>query len=385
MPVSFAFHDKKNAIVVPSWPTSQCFCSRKPSPAVTPAVRRDWSREGAALLQLPKQGAEIVGTHISSLLSQFGLFNVDEAATSAKYLTEHATLVTMPLSIVVFGATGDLARKKLFPALYQLCVLGLLPRDLRIVAVSRKESDREEFLDKQCVNVREDARMSKDDFCARITLHAGGYDTPDAFASLAKLLQAHESAEHGALGEGLHGGNRLFILAVPPTCFGSICSLVDTYCRAPADSGGFTRVMVEKPFGRDSPSFAALHALTSRHFSAEEIYRLDHYLGKEVILNIPSLRWANQLFEPTWNASHIECVQITFKEDLGTGGRGGFFDREGIIRDVMQNHLLQVMALVAMEQPLAFTAEHIMAEKLKVLQACEPITKEDIVVGQYVR
>ena len=373
MPVSFSFHDKKNALV-PAWPASQCFCSRKPPP-VTP-VRRDWSREGAALMQLPKQGAQIVGDTIVGLLNNFGIFGSGDAAAAAgpSALTDHATLVTMPLSVVIFGATGDLARKKLFPALYQLCVLGLLPRDLSIIAMSRKEIEREAFLERQCVNVSEDARMSKDDFCDRITLHAGGYDAPDAFHQLGRLLTAHESTEHQLLGDGLSGGNRLFVLAVPPACFGSICELVSTYCRPPPGSDGFTRVMVEKPFGRDSQSFAALHTLTSRHLSPDEIYRLDHYLGKEVILNIPSLRWANQLFEPTWNAAHIESVQITFKEDLGTGGRGGYFDREGIVRDVVQNHLMQAFMWLAMEPPKSMRAADITQAKLALLRCIAPIS-----------
>lgn len=293
-------------------------------------------------------------------------------------LTGHETLVTQPLSVVVFGATGDLARKKLFPALYQLCVLGRFPRDLKIVACGRQLVDRDAFLSRQLVNVREDARFSLADFSACIQLHAGGYDALEAYVKLNEHLRRYERTQHEAIGSGQSGGNRLFVLAVPSTCFGPICEHIATYARAAeADSesgagGGFTRVLVEKPFGHDAASFASLHQLTSRLYRPHELYRLDHYLGKEVLLNLPSVRWANQLFEPTWNAKHIESVQFTFKEDLGTGGRGGYFERVGIVREVMLTHLLQAFLWVAMEPPKSMSAADLAAAKVALLQCVPP-------------
>ena len=185
----------------------------------------------------------------------------------------------------------------------------------------------------------------------------------------------------------------MYYMAVPPFLYASICGCLRAYTgpagmagRAVDASGVRTveRFVLEKPFGRDAESCAQLTRELSM-LREDETYRIDHYLGKELVMNLLVLRFANVAFSSIWNRQQIKSVQVIFKEDFGTEGRGGYFDQYGIIRDVMQNHLLQVMALVAMEQPLAFTAEHIMAEKLKVLQACEPITKEDIVVGQYVR
>lgn len=345
------------------------------------------------MLALPRQSFEAAGSHLASVLGDLGLMNVEyrSATSRAAPLTDHATLLTTPLSVVIFGATGDLVRKKIFPALYQLCVLGLLPRDLNIVAWSRKAVDREAFLARQCVNIKLDERLSKDDFTSCISFQVGGYDAPDAYAALEKQISAHEAQQHAILDSGQFGGNRLFFLAVPPVCFGPICELVDTYARAPEPTddgggGGFTRVLIEKPFGRDAATFMDLHALTTAHLRDHEIFRLDHYLGKEVILNIPSLRWANQLFEPTWNAQHIESVQLTFKEDLGTGGRGGFFDREGIIRDVVQNHLMQAFMFLAMEPPKTMSPHDVTRAKVDLLRRIAPLScdAEECFLAQYV-
>jgi glucose-6-phosphate 1-dehydrogenase len=292
-------------------------------------------------------------------------------------LTDRATLHSMPLSIVIFGATGDLARKKLFPALYQLCALGHLPTEkLLIVAYGRSAVDLAAFVEKQCCNVREQAaRLGRAAFEARIDYHAGGYDEAESYERLDATLRAHE---------GGAPGNRLFFLSVPPTVFGAVTARISGHARAPF--GGFTRLMIEKPFGRDSGSFGALDASTAAHFAEAQLFRLDHYLGKEVILNIPSLRWANQLFEPTWNARHIESVQLTFKEDLGTGGRGGYFDGFGIIRDIIQNHLLQAFMWLAMEPPDAMTAAALVRQKVALLKCVRALSLDDaqsVFLGQF--
>jgi glucose-6-phosphate 1-dehydrogenase len=246
-------------------------------------------------------------------------------------LTSSADLLSMPLTIIIFGATGDLARKKLFPALYQLVLLGHLPRHVNVVGYGRSAVDLPAFIEKQCVNIKENSKLPKAEFTARISFHAGGYDAPESYERLAASMAAYEGGKPG---------NRLFFLSVPPTIFGIVAEMISTKARAV--DGGYTRLMIEKPFGRDSATFASLDELTAKHFEEKQLFRLDHYLGKEVILNIATLRWANQVFEPTWSAKYIESVQLTFKENLGTGGRGGYFDGFGIIRDIIQNHLLQV-------------------------------------------
>ena len=292
-------------------------------------------------------------------------------------LTDHETLMAMPLTIVIFGATGDLAKKKLFPALYQLALLGHIPRHTRVVGYGRKMVDMEEFLAKQCVNIKEDPRLPKAEFLSRIGFHAGGYDDPTSYARLHELMSSYEAGTVG---------NRLFFLSVPPTVFGAVTAMLSEKCRAA--EGGYTRLMIEKPFGRDSATFEDLNQLTASHFHETQLYRLDHYLGKEVILNIASLRWANQVFEPTWNARHIESVQLTFKEDLGTGGRGGYFDGFGIIRDIIQNHLLQAFMWLAMEPPSSMSAAAIVARKVELLSAVSTLSLDDpdsVFLGQFGR
>ena len=292
-------------------------------------------------------------------------------------LTDHETLVKMPLTIVIFGATGDLAKKKLFPALYQLVLLGHLPRSLQIVGYGRSTVDLAAFIAKQCVNIKADSRLGVTDFTSRITFHAGGYDDPTSYQRLGSQMSAFEA---GA------AGNRLFFLSVPPTIFGVVTAMLSTHCRATAP--GYTRLMIEKPFGKDSSTFDELNQLTASHFDESQLFRLDHYLGKEVILNIATLRWANQLFEPTWNAQHVESVQFTFKEDLGTGGRGGYFDGFGIIRDIIQNHLLQAFMWLAMESPESMTGDAIMRSKVNLLRQIAPLSLDDarsVFLGQFGR
>lgn len=190
----------------------------------------------------------------------------------------------MPFSVIIFGASGDLARKKIFPALYQLVLLGHFPRTLNIVGYGRSKVKLDDFVTKQCVNIKEQPALSKDDFMARISFHAGPYDSPDSFKALAEELTALE---------GGRPSNRLYYLSVPPTLFGAICVLIDEQCRAVEP--GFTRLMIEKPFGRDSETFEELNEMTADCFRETELYRMNHYVGKEAILNISTLRWANQV------------------------------------------------------------------------------------------
>ena len=293
-------------------------------------------------------------------------------------LTDHETLFAMPLTLVIFGATGDLAKKKLFPALYKLCLEGHLPRDLNIVGYGRNPVDLPAFIQKQCVNVGDDAEWPRTELFKRISFHAGGYDAPASYAALDAKLRSYEGAHASAL-----PGNRIFFLSVPPTVFGAVAEMISRAARAPR--GGFTRLMIEKPFGRDSASFAALDALTARHFDENQLFRVDHYLGKEILLNIPTLRWANAMFEPLWSAAHVESVQIIFKENIGTDGRGGYFDGFGIIRDIIQNHLLQAFMFVACEPPADMSASATTRAKVELLRAVAALDlgAGDTFLGQF--
>jgi glucose-6-phosphate 1-dehydrogenase len=181
--------------------------------------------------------------------------------------------------------------------------------------------------------------------------------------------------------EGVQG-NRVFFLSVPPTVFGDVCKCVKAHA---VSKTGFNHIVIEKPFGRDAESFAVLNETTSSLFREDQLFRIDHYMAKEVVLNILTLRFANRIFEPIWNNQHIASVQIVFKEDLGTGGRGGYFDKFGIIRDIMQNHLLQVFNFLAMEAPASLSAPDVAAKKKELLQCVEEIKMDDTLLGQFTK
>jgi len=288
------------------------------------------------------------------------------------YVAPGTVDMVTPMSIVLFGATGDLARKKLYPALYQLMFgcpdAPLLPRTANIVGYGRSAVDLQAFLEKQCVNVK---GQHKAEFLQRCSFFAGAYDKPESFAGLHEHLQRLEGG--GAC-------NRIFFLSVPPTIFADVTRCVKEKASA---VGGATRLILEKPFGRDSKTFAELNATTSSLFTEHELFRIDHYLGKEVVLNLVAMRFGNQLFEPLWNNNNIANVQIVFKEDLGTGGRGGYFDGFGIIRDIMQNHLLQVFMWLAMEPPAALDRKEIQEQKVKLLKAVRTVKMDDCFLGQF--
>eukprot|EP00933_Yihiella_yeosuensis_P081508 TRINITY_DN95119_c0_g1_i1.p1 TRINITY_DN95119_c0_g1~~TRINITY_DN95119_c0_g1_i1.p1 ORF type:complete len:570 (+),score=107.59 TRINITY_DN95119_c0_g1_i1:62-1771(+) len=277
------------------------------------------------------------------------------------------------LTVVIFGATGDLARKKLFPALYELLYgcpdAPLLPKMTQIVGYGRAAMKFEDFVAKQCINVK---GRDREAFLQRISYVQGQYDQEMDFE---KLNEHILSLEHGTV-----TASRLFFLSVPPTVFGCVCQNVNKKVRAIT---GFTRIVIEKPFGRDSRSFAELNNITSAAFREDQLYRIDHYLAKEKVLNLIAFRFANQLYEPLWNRQHISQVEIVFKEDFGTNGRGGYFDNFGIIRDIMQNHLLQVLLWLAMEPPEHLDSQSIAVEKLKLLKAIPTLKLKDCLLGQY--
>jgi len=274
------------------------------------------------------------------------------------------------VSIVVIGASGDLAKKKTFPAMFALYGLGLLPPNVSIFGFARTALSQEDFK-KQIVGYFKGWDDKKQAFLDLCHYSSGQYNSAESFAELAKLM---------ATKEGKLPGHRVFYLAIPPNIFVEVADAVKKSATSPT---GFTRLIVEKPFGRDSQTSAVLSKQLSALFEEDQLYRIDHYLGKEMVQNLMALRFANIVFEPVWNRNYISSVHITFKEDIGTEGRGGYFDPFGIIRDVMQNHLTQILALVAMEPPVSLSAEDVRDEKVKVLRACRSAKLSDVVLGQY--
>ena len=276
--------------------------------------------------------------------------------------------VPEPCALVVFGVTGDLARKKLLPAIYDLANRGLLPADFVLLGFARRDWEDGDFESLAKKAAKEHARTGWneevwDRLSGDVKFVAGSFDDDAAFDELASTLD--ELREH-------HGikGNAAFYLSIPPSLFPTVLKQMErTRMADNAASGGWRRVVVEKPFGHDLASAKELNHLVDSVFTADDVFRIDHYLGKETVQNLMALRFANQLFEPVWNANYVDSVQITMAEDVGIAGRAAFYDATGAARDVLQNHLLQLLALTAMEEPVEFTAEAIRTEKLKVLRA----------------
>eukprot|EP01113_Clastostelium_recurvatum_P017311 TRINITY_DN2026_c0_g1_i3.p1 TRINITY_DN2026_c0_g1~~TRINITY_DN2026_c0_g1_i3.p1 ORF type:complete len:509 (+),score=142.79 TRINITY_DN2026_c0_g1_i3:241-1767(+) len=280
------------------------------------------------------------------------------------------------LSIVVLGASGDLAKKKTFPALYALYVRKLLPESTIIYGYARSHLSNDDFRKQVSKAFKGGNEEAKGKFMDMLHYFAGQYDKSEDFHKLdEELVKSEKQAGKGT-------ANRIFYLAVPPEVFVPAAHSIRT---AAASKSGWTRLIVEKPFGRDLASSTKLSNDLAQLFSEKELFRIDHYLGKEMVQNLMVMRFANAVFEPMWNRHHIANVQITFKEDIGTEGRGGYFDQYGIIRDVMQNHLIQMLALVAMEPPVTLSASDIQDEKVKLLRAIPPVELKDVVIGQYVK
>jgi len=292
--------------------------------------------------------------------------------------------VPAPCALVVFGVTGDLARKKLIPAVYDLANRGLLPADFVLVGFARRDWGDGDFESLARESARKGCRTGWSDevwsrLIGNILFVPGSFDDDDAFDQLKNSLDSLCESR------GIHG-NAAFYLSIPPSMFPTVLKQMERTGMANNElAGGWRRVVVEKPFGHDLESALELNALVDHVFTAPDVFRIDHYLGKETVQNLMALRFANQLFEPVWNANFVDSVQITMAEDVGIGGRAGFYDKTGAARDVLQNHLLQLLALTAMEEPVEFTAEAIRTEKLKILRAIRlPQDLEPYAVrGQY--
>jgi glucose-6-phosphate 1-dehydrogenase len=289
-----------------------------------------------------------------------------------------------PCAIVVFGVTGDLARKKLIPAIYDLGNRGLLPPGFVLLGFARRDWDLGDFESLAREAAQKYARTEfRDDVWRRIAdslvFLPGAFDDDEAFDTLASTLIDLE-ASHGIQ------GNAAFYLSIPPAAFPIVLKQMQRTGMADNSiTGGWRRVVVEKPFGHDLDSARELNAMVDEVFTPKDVFRIDHYLGKETVQNMLALRFANTLFEPIWNSHYVDSVQITMAEDVGIGGRAAFYDSAGAARDVLQNHIFQLLALTAMEEPVSFDPEAIRTEKIKVLNAVSiPEDHEHYAIrGQY--
>jgi len=277
-----------------------------------------------------------------------------------------------PTSIVIFGASGDLTQRKLMPSLFNLFRKGRLPNQFRIVGYGGTAFTDEQFRAHLEEGIKEFASFKHTDeewnnFASRLFYQQGRYDNPADFEKLKSLLKDGETGS----------GNRIYYMATPPGVFPQIVDLLAQTDQLTEDAG-WRRVVIEKPFGTDLESARRLNEQIHKALNERQIYRIDHYLGKETVQNILVSRFANTIFEPLWNRNYIDHVEITVAEQVGVEHRGRFYDQVGVLRDMFQNHLLQLVSLVAMEPPVSFEATALRNEKVKVLSAIQPMKEEDV-------
>jgi len=291
-----------------------------------------------------------------------------------------------PFALVIFGASGDLTRRKLVPAVYSLFREGLLPERFSVVGFARSAKSNEEFRRELGDGAAEFARVKPADraawaeFATRLHYQQGDYQDPKAFAALARRL------DDLAMASGTPR-NCLFYCATPPGVFPSVVDHLREAGLAEPPPGAWSRIIIEKPFGHDLPSARSLNAHVAKSFREHQVYRIDHYLGKETTQNILVLRFANAIFEPIWNHKYVDHVQITVSETVGVEQRGAYYDTAGALRDMLANHMMHLLCLVAMEAPNAMEATAVRDEKVKVLEALRAIPPEcvgqDVVRAQY--
>jgi len=283
-------------------------------------------------------------------------------------------------TIVVFGASGDLAKKKTYPALFGLYRNGFFPEGTNVVGYSRTKLDLDKFHERISGYVKfpnDETRQQFSEFLKICTYVSGQYDNDDDYKRLNQKIEEIECCD-----DKNKTKNRVFYLALPPTVFVPVATGIkkNVYTK-----NGANRLIVEKPFGHDLDSARELGKALAPLWDEDEIYRIDHYLGKEMVKNLLIVRFANVFFGAIWNRHCISNVQITFKEKIGTEGRGGYFDEFGIIRDVMQNHILQILSIVAMERPISLSSEDVRDEKVRVLRCILPLKLDDVILGQYTK
>jgi glucose-6-phosphate 1-dehydrogenase len=290
--------------------------------------------------------------------------------------------------LVIFGASGDLTQRKLMPALYNLALEDRLPERFSVIGYARSEITHEAFREKMRESVRQFSRTGLKDetvwnqFAGNLYYVRGGYEDPEGYHALKELI---DGFEHGTRVLPV----RLFYLATPPDLYGSVVERIAASGLIVRETGGESRmrVVIEKPFGTDLETARELNRRMHEALDESQIYRIDHYLGKETVQNLMVFRFANAVFEPVWNRRYVDHVQITAAETVGVENRGGYYDQAGVVRDMFQNHLLQLLTLTAMEPPVAFQADAVRDEKTKVLRAIRPIPPDALhdytVRGQY--
>ncbi len=291
-----------------------------------------------------------------------------------------------PCVFVIFGASGDLTRRKLLPALYNLAVSRLLPPGMSIVGFALTEMAEDAFRANMREAVGEFSRRKPideavwADFASRLHYVSGRFEEASSFARLKEKLETLDRSNGTA-------GNRIYYLAIPPSAFRTVNDNLASAGMVAEEGKRYARLIIEKPFGHDLASAESLNRDLHRVFAEQQIFRIDHYLGKETVQNLVALRFGNTIFEPLWNRNHVDHVQVTVAEDIGVEGRGKFYEEAGASRDIVQNHLLQLLMVTAMEPPVAFTADEVRDEKVKVLRALKPILGTDVdkltVRGQY--
>jgi glucose-6-phosphate 1-dehydrogenase len=290
-----------------------------------------------------------------------------------------------PCTIVIFGASGDLTKRKLLPALYNLKALKLLPENFAVIGVAVSESNDELYRAKITEDIKKYATSPVDDACwedftKRSYYISGDFNNFDTFKHLAAKI-ADVQKTHNL------PGNVLFYLAISPTFFAKVVDQLGNAGLTTETEDAWRRVIIEKPFGRDLASARELNNEISKSLRERQIYRIDHYLGKETVQNIMVFRFGNSVFEPIWNRRYIEYVQITVAEELGVELRGGYYDQSGVLRDMVQNHILSVLSLIAMEPPTSIMGDSVRNEKVKVLEAIRPMEPEEVIEntvrGQY--
>jgi glucose-6-phosphate 1-dehydrogenase len=295
--------------------------------------------------------------------------------------------VPEPGVMVIFGASGDLTRRKLIPALYDLAAQRRLPMEFAVVGVSRTELSHDDFREKlrDALEEHRSGQVSEDvweSFSKSIFYLPGDSKKPETYEELKGFLN-HLDDERGT------EGNRIYYLSSSPSLFPTIVEHLGEAGMNREEDGSYSRLVVEKPFGRDLRSARELNVDLRRYFEEHQIYRIDHYLGKDTVQNILALRFSNGIFEPIWNQHYVDHVQITVAEDIGVGTRGAFYEEAGALRDIVQNHVMQVLCLTAMEPPVTFDAGSVREEKVKVLKAVRPIPEDGVegyaVRGQYER
>ena len=294
-----------------------------------------------------------------------------------------------PCILVIFGATGDLTGRKLLPAIYNLGRDGTLPANFACVGFARREKTHEQFREELKGDINQHSRTKPIDegfwhhFQEQIYYHQSEFDSDEGYEKLALFLKQIDNRYATR-------GNRVFYLSVQPKFFPIIIEQLKKHglvYNVHEVEDRWSRVIIEKPFGHDSQSAAALQGEISKHLDESQIYRIDHYLGKETVQNILVFRFANAIFESLWNYKHVDHVQITVAEDIGIGTRGHFFEEQGLLRDIVQNHVMQLLSLMAMEPPVSLSADAIRDEKVKVVKSIRPLSEEDlketVIRGQY--